>query len=506
MDKKKGILNVSVSIGFKLITMVVVIVVKRFLIEFCGNDVNGLNALYLSIIGFLSVAELGVGSAITFCMYKPIVEKDMDTVSALYHLFRRTYLIIGGIIFACGIAIIPFLGYFAKDYEKLDVNLGLTFFLMLVSVIITYLYSCKSSLINAYKNNYITTAISSSCLLLQYALQIIVLIVTKSFVWYLICRIAAALVQWLITEFVARKKYSPILSNIQKIEEPVKKELFKNIKAMFMHKVGGVLVNTVDSVIISSFVGVVALGEYSNYTTVLASLTSVLKLVFSSLTSVLGHMYVQSNKTSVRKYSEALHVLNFMLGAFFFLGYYAVIDNLIAILFSANLVVAKSVSFVITLNGFVQFMRQSTLVFREATGTFYNDRWKPLFEGLTNIILSILFVQWIGVIGVIIATIFTNLVICHVVEPYVLYKNAFEVSPKGYYYLNYGMIALFTISLFLLDFCMQNAEKQWVEFFINGLISIGISCIACGIILLINRDLSKHLMKKIKVRLKKWVH
>ena len=130
MDKRKSLLNVSVSIGFKLITMMMVIVVKRFLIQTCGNEVNGLNALYLSIIGFLSVAELGVGGAITFCMYKPIVEGDNDTVSALYHLFRRLYCIIGGSIFTVGLILTPFIKVFAKDYQQLDVNLYFTFFLL----------------------------------------------------------------------------------------------------------------------------------------------------------------------------------------------------------------------------------------------------------------------------------------------------------------------------------------------------------------------------------------
>ena len=82
MDKKKGLLNIVSSVGFKIITMVMTIVVKRMLIQHCGNDVNGLNAFYISIIGFLSIAELGIGSAISYCMYKPIVSGDFDYVAA----------------------------------------------------------------------------------------------------------------------------------------------------------------------------------------------------------------------------------------------------------------------------------------------------------------------------------------------------------------------------------------------------------------------------------------
>lgn len=503
MDKRRSILNVSVSMTFKIITMVMAIVVKRFLIQACGNEVNGLNALYLSIVGFLSVAELGVGSAITFCMYKPIVEGDNNKVSALYQLFRRLYVMIGGIIFLGGLLITPFIRFFAKDYAQLDVNLYLTFVLMLISVVVTYLFSSKTALINAYKNNYITTAITSGGIVLQYVLQIVVLLTTQSFVWYLVCRIVAALMQWVVTEFITRRKYAPILSNKQKVDADTKIDLVKNIKAMFMHKIGTLLVNTADSVIISMFVGVIALGEYSNYTTILASLTGVLQLVFTSLTSVLGHLYVEANKETARKYSEAFHLLNFLIGVIFFLGYYAIVDNLIAILFSGNLVVAKSISFVITLNGFVQFMRQSTLVFRDATGTFYNDRWKPLAEGIVNIILSVLFVHFIGVTGVIVATIITNLVICHVIEPYVLYKNAFETSPKKYYLQNYGMILLFVVALFLLHYCLQSFGSQWTELFVNGFISVGISLIVCAIVMLLNKDLSQRLIRTMKRRSEK---
>lgn len=503
MDKRKSILNVSVSIGFKIITMIFVIVVKRFLIQACGNEVNGLNALYISIIGFLSVAELGVGSAITFCMYKPIVEGNHNKLSALYHLFSRLYMIVGGVILFSGLILTPFISYLAKDYTQLDVNLYLTFILMLISVVVTYLFGSKTALINAYKNNYITTIISSSGILLQYVLQIIVLLITKSFVWYLACRIIAALVQWVATEIIANKKYSLILSDKQKVDASTKKELLKNIKAMFMHKVGTVLVNTVDSVIISIFVGVIALGEYSNYITVLTSITGVLTLIFTSLTSVFGHLYVESNKEVTREYSEVFHFLNFVIGVVFFLGYYAIIDNLIAILFSVELIVTKSISFVITLNGFVQFMRQSTLVFREATGTFYNDRWKPLFEGFANIILSIIFVRQIGVTGVIVATIITNLLICHVIEPYVLYKNAFLLSPKKYYLQNYGMIAAFIVSLYLLNCFMKDFSSQWTELFTNGFISVGMSLLVCAIAMMLNKNLCKRLIKNIKERREK---
>ena len=496
MDKKKSILNVSVSVGFKIITMVMVILVKRILIQTCGNEVNGLNALYLSIVGFLAIAELGVGSAITFCMYRPIVEGDTRKVAALYGLFQRVYSIIGAIILAAGLLMAPFIHYLAADYVLLDVDLRITFILMLISVVVTYYFGAKTALINAYKNDYITAAISSGGLLLQYVLQILTLWITGSFNGYLISRIVAAGFQWLVTDRIARKKYGSIMSCREKLDGETRKELTKNIKAMFMHKIGTLLVTTADSIIISAFIGVVVLGKYSNYATIMASMTAVLKLVFSSLTSVFGHLYVENTKDTSRKYFEGFHMLNFVIGMVFFLGYYAIIDNLIAVLFGADLIAEKAISVVVTVNGFVVFMRSGIIAFKDATGTFYHDRWKPVAEGITNVVLSVLLVKWIGVVGVIAATVITNLTICHAIEPYVLYKHAFQASPRKYYLKNYGMILLFCGILAVMDGCMQSLENQWLELLVNGCISVGISGTVSLVILLCSGELRQILRNR----------
>ena len=506
IDKSRGLKNVVVSIFFKVILLIASILVRRYLISYIGNEINGLNSLYISILDFLSVTELGVGSAITFCMYKPIVDGDNDKVSALYGLFTKLYLIIGGIILVGGCAVMPALPYIAKDYQTVNVNLYLTFALMLVSVVLTYVYSSKTSLINAYKNNYITTLISSLVAIIQYALQIIVLIFTQSFVWFLLCRIIAAIIQWGVTELVARHKYGNIIRYKRKISKEEKSEVTKNIKAMFMHKIGGVLVNTADSLIISAFIGIVVLGKYSNYLTIMTAMTGVLMLCFSPLTSVIGHMFVEQNKDEAQKYLNFFHTFNFVLGVIFFLGYYAVIDNLITLLFSDGLELAKTISFVITLNYFIQFMRQAVGLFVDATGTFYNSRWKPLFEGITNVGLSILFVlifpEEYNIVGVIVATIITNILICHVVDPHVLYKYALKLSAKNYYIQNYLYIGIFTVALTALHFAMISNGSQWVELFANGAISLAFSFVICATVILLDKNFRNYLISILK-RLKR---
>jgi O-antigen/teichoic acid export membrane protein len=180
-----------------------------------------------------------------------------------------------------------------------------------------------------------------------------------------------------------------------------------------------------------------------------------------------------------------------MLGSVCYLGYYAIADAFVGAWFGRELVAEKAVVAVLVVNGFVQFMRTNTLTFRDASGAFYYDRWKPLAEGLCNVVLSVILVQYIGVVGVIAATVVTSLVICHVVEPYVLYKHAFQLSPKKYYAKNYGLMVLFGGELWLMDCFLQRSESLWIGLAANGGISLLISLSVCLCCVLLNKDLRR---------------
>lgn len=503
MDKKRSLLNVGVSVFFKIFTLLGALLARRFLIKYVGNEAAGLFSLYTSIIGVLAVADLGIGSAITFCMYKPIVENDNNKVAALYQLFRKVYFIIGLIILVAGIGVMPFLKFMAKDYTDTSINLYLTYGLMLVSIVLTYAFCAKQSLINAYKNNYITTTITAIGAIFMYALQMILVSITKKFELYLTANILSSLLQWLLTEIATNRKYKYIITiKKTKVDAETKKNLIKNIRAMVMHKIGSVLVNSIDSLIISAFIGVVILGKYTNYTTIAIAVNSVIVLCFTPLTSVIGHLAAKSEEDSseLRSYFNFFHTFNFILGLVFFLGYYAIIDNLVSICFGGDLLMGKSVSMIITINYFVQFLRQACLTFKDATGTFYNDRWKPLFEGLLNAFLSIAFVYLFrysfgddyAVVGVIVATIITNITICHIVEPHVLYKYGFAASAKKYYIKNYLYMLIFLASVFALHFVMQSINNEWLELLVNGCISVGISLVVCLFTILFDKDFRHH--------------
>ncbi len=500
--KKNAIINVAVSILFKFLMLAADVIIVRFIIKFAGNQINGLNSLFKSIIGVLSLAELGMGTAITYCMYKPIADGDTQKIVALYCLFKKIYLCVGLVILGLGLVITPFLPFFASGYT-MDANIYVCFLLTLASTVLSYTYSSGLSLINAYKKNYITTALSSGTTLLCYICQILVLYFTGNYYIYLTVHICTNFVLLILTKLYNRKHYKEIVTQKAQIDPQTKKDVSKNVGAMFMHKLGSVLVSTFDSLIISTFISVTVLGYYSNYITIASALNALLCLCFSPLTSIIGHEAV-TNKDNLNKIFRIMLFINFSLGIVFFMGYFAIINPLITLFYGKGLLLDNATIIVITVNYFVTFMRQTIQLFRNAQGIFYYDRWKPFFEGVTNLVLSIICVKFIGLYGVILATIFTNLTINYTIEPHVLFKYGFNKKASGYYLRTYGLVAVFAVCLIIYILLpLPTVSNLFVQILINGFTSVAIAIIPVIIYFLVDVKMRKELVNMIKNWLKK---
>lgn len=492
MDKKRSVLNVSTSVISRVILLAAALLVRRLLIRNIGNDVNGLNSLYSGIIGMLTVAELGVGSAIVYSMYRPIIDGNEGKVAALYRLYQKLYRIIGAVIFGAGLLVAPFLPALISDYKDISVNVYLPYILTLVSVVLSYLYSAKTSLIEAHKDNYITTAIMALGRLTRFALQIAAILIWKSYVAYVICQIIETLLIGGLTELVVRKRHGRLLAMRESVDPETKSEIKRNVKAMFMHKIGTILVNSIDSMIISGFIGVVVLGKYSNYAVLAGVLSGTISLFFSPLTSIVGHLCATGDPEKTERSFHHFFCLNYILGVVAYLGYFAVADHLVALVFGREQIVSRSIVFIISLNQFTQSMRVSSLLFRDASGTFYYDRWKPVAEGLINLALSLLFVMIfppeLRTVGVIVATIITTLLICNIVEPYVVFHHVFQKSPRRFYIKSYSYIFLFSVCLYLMTWIRQPGEYSVVGLLTSGLLSVCISILFLGALYVLDRS------------------
>jgi len=486
MNKKRALTNIVVGIIFKLIILILAMLTKVYVVKYLGNEANGLFSLYTSILGFITLANLGVGVAITFSMYKPIVENDTDSISALYYLYRKFYLIVMFVILAIGLALTPFVPTLAKGSSEKTL-IYQTYITFLLSVAITYLFGHKITLINAYKDNYITTTITSLALIFEGIVQIIVLIVTKNFLYFLLVRVLAYIIEGIIVEIVFRRKYKKRLNNNKLLNEDLKNEVVRNSGAKMYSEIGSKLISSFDGMIISFFVGVIALGKYSNYTIVIAGMVSLLNLLFTEITSILGHLRVKQSKATYYNYFKKTYAINFIVGIIFFLGYVSISHNIIEIMFSKDHVTTNFIMIVISFDYFLNFMRRTPSLFKRASGIIYEDRHRPLIEGIVNIILSIIFVQFLGVGGVLVGTIITRLTISYTYEPHILFIVGFEkANAKEFYKIHYGSFIIFMLATLVYMLIPNfNFNNIYLNLLFNGSLSIVVSTIFIGLIYLL---------------------
>ena len=180
----------------------------------------GVNSLYTDILSVLSLAELGIGSALNYSLYKPVAENNLEKIKSYMRLYKRAYLVIAGVITIVGIALIPFLPYLIKDSKGINGrDLILYYLIFLFNTVSTYFVAYKYSLANAQQRNYIQTNIATITKMITVFAQIIILLVTKNFLLFLLTQSAVELVQKIFVGIYFNKLY-PYLreKNVRKLD------------------------------------------------------------------------------------------------------------------------------------------------------------------------------------------------------------------------------------------------------------------------------------------------
>ena len=240
-------------------------IIRTVIIRQLGAEYSGLDTLFSSVLQVLNLAELGVGNALVFSMYKPIVEDDSATLCALMRMYKLLYRIIGLIIFAMGLMLIPFIPHLISGDVPAAVNVYIIYFINLLSTIITYwLFSYRSSLLLAYQRNDVSNSIALGIEMIKFIMQIIILFSLKNYYLYLAVTLLTAALNNIIAAWFTHKMY-PHINPVGNLPQQEARKIFIQIKDIFTAKLGGVITNSCDTIVVSSFLGLIDLTKYGNY-------------------------------------------------------------------------------------------------------------------------------------------------------------------------------------------------------------------------------------------------
>lgn len=482
MRTKNSIKNMTVSILLGLIAIVTTFVTQKFFVESLGVELLGLNGLFTNVVAMLSVAELGLASAIVYHLYKPIKNGDKTAVSVLMNFYKKGYRLVALSILVIGLILIPFLPLIIGNYPP-GVNVLVVYALFIVNVVASYLLSYKRSILYADQKNYIINAVHLVAIVVMNALQVWVLLATQNYYAFLILRIIFTLVENYVINRIVDSRYE-----LDRSPDPVDKDLradiFTKIKGLVFHKVGSFVVLGSTSIIISSTLGLTAVGLYSNYLVIQTAITSLFSQISNAIKASVGNLLVDVGGVKSFATFLKLQFANQLLTVVAVSIFLVSSGSFITLWIGSEFVFDLGITAALALSIYLILTRSVFGNFKEAAGIFYEDRFVPIIESVVNIVASLILIHFMGIAGAFIGTALSSLALHAYSYPKYVYKGVLGGTYKEYtlHVLKNLAIAVLAIGLAYGLSSMIHLESGMLQFAADLLIAMAVPMVVFWLI------------------------
>lgn len=449
---KNATRNIIYGMLLKIYQMFMPFIMRTVIIYYLGAEFLGLNSLFNSILQVLNLAELGVGSAMVFSMYKPIAENDTQKLCALLNLYKKYYRMIGMLILIVGITIVPILSKLISGNLPAEVDLYILYFLNLLATVLTYwLFAYKNSLLQAYQRTDVVSKVFIVTDTIKYLLQIISLVIFKDYYLYCIVLLSCQILNNIMTAYSAKKRY-PNLEPKGKLPKDEQKVINGKIKDLFTTKLATALLSSGDTLVISSMLGLIMLAIYQNYFYLISAVLGCFTIIHTAITAGIGNSLIVDKIEKVKNTFDMLFfgilwLLTFCVGCFL-----SLMQPFMRIWVGNELMLKNIMVILLVIYFCVYELTQFFSIYKEAAGIWHQDRFRPLVCSIINIILNLIFVQKWGVYGVVLATIISSGCISlpwviHNVFKYILKEPPFVYLQRFIKYIFTGIVINILINI-----------------------------------------------------------
>lgn len=476
MRIKNSLRNFGSGLAINLITNLLAFFSRAIFISVLGKSYLGVNGLLTNVLSMLSLAELGIGTAINFSLYKPVAEGDTKKIELLMGFYKKVYRWIGLLVFCVGLILMMFLNVIIKDPGDVK-NIKLIFFIYLVNTSYSYLMSYKNTLLSANQKDYLLTSINIIFSIVTTVTQIVVLLIAKNYIMYLLTNMLMLFIQRLYINNRITKMY-PMLKgkSSEKLPEEDLKAIIKNVKAVMFHKIGDYCINGTDNIVISAFISVNMVGLYSNYSMIITMVNGIIVMFFNSLTASLGNLIATECDEKKIEVFKIINFIAFWLFGFATICFYNLLNPFIELWLGTEYLISSSILIIVLLNYYLTGMRVPIYAVKAAAGIYDEDKYTPIIQSIVNLVLSIILVQSLGLAGVFMGTLVSSIVLPCWQRPYIVCKYALKTSSKGYFikYVQY-LITIIVVTLII--------SKILNVFFLEGkVINFIVKMLICAVI------------------------
>lgn len=470
--------NIFYGVILKAYQVLVPFIMRTVMLYLMGVQYLGLGGLFTSIISVLNLTELGVGSAMVFSMYKPIAEDDSATICALMKRYRTYYRYIGLLIAVIGGAITPFVPYLIKGSVPDGLNVYILYLLNLAVTVLSYwLFAYRNSILLAHQRTDISSKVQIVCGTAQYVLEFLVLLLFRNYYLYIVIGLGMQAVRNVVTAVISRKLY-PMYEPAGELPVEVVRKINGRIRDLFTSRIGAEVVNSVDTIVISAFLGLATLGIYQNYFYVIASVRAFITIVFNSCKAGIGNSLVtESQDKNFRDLEKFTFIIAWIAGfcACCFLTMY---QPFITLWTGPDLLLPMSTVICLVIYFYIYEINQLLNTYKDAGGIWHEDRWRPLVTAGANLTMNLLTVRYWGLYGVILSTVVSMSLIG---MPW-LFKNLFSTmfeKDRMWGYIRsiavYAASALAACAICFFAVRFLPIENLWISLVVRLVISAVVS-------------------------------
>lgn len=447
---KNTILNAIGGMAVRMFGFLSTFITRTVFLHILGIEYAGVSSVFSDVLTVLSFAELGIGTAITYALYRPIAQNDQEQIARLMNVYRKIYAAIAGVIFVLGLCVLPMLKYVITDAPTIKEDIRLIYVLYLSNTAVSYLFIYKSTFLVAAQKDYLVSKYKIVISAIKMVAECVILFVFRNFVVYLLLTIAFSFAQNVIIAMVAEREF-PILKKRcdGKLSDEEKNKLVDDTKALALYKVSGTVLNGTDSIVTASVLGTATVGILGNYNLLANQVYYFVSTLFSATSASIGNLAAMSDGEHQYRIFQRILFMGFWIYCFCATCLWTLLNPFMFVWQKGNYMFAPSVVALLVVEFYMKGMLSPVSQFRTSNGLFVQGKYRPVIMAGINILTSIALARRIGVAGIILGTIISRVSTQMWYDPWLIYRNVFKKNVLCYFRTYIGYAAITVLSCWL---------------------------------------------------------
>lgn len=442
MRTKNAIINYIVDIIPQIIMLFISLIKVKFLLQYIGDEQLGIFQLFGQLATYLTIADAGLSGAILVYLYKPISEKNKEKVTEVFNAVKRVFNIISMIVLGAGIILSFFVTFFIKETTIATSEIQILFILFVLATSISYTKMPYIVVFEADQKRYKYNLYFQIVNIIKSLSEILLIVIFKNLISIILTLVASNILQYIIVRHLLKKNYQ--------LESTTKKDysFTKEIKNMIFHKLGGLIAYNIDIVIISKVIGLVEVARYSLFVGITEAIKGIVEKITTAVIPGVGNLIVTEKEKSYKTFLEYNSML-FFIAISICAPLFLCINKFVCIWYGTEYNAPIGMIVVLVLLLFYNIVRNALLSFVSAAGLFKQTRICVLLECILNLSLSLILVKYLGITGVLLATIISYVISEYLIKPSILNKTIFNDKISKYYLDNFKYIIIFILNIMI---------------------------------------------------------